>query len=129
MNAKQILLTSTAICTACVAILLTQSVFSGFANAESNRGENNSDLRQRIEDLESMQEEDDKEFFLIDTSLSDLDMRVMDVEKRAGARAGRVNDVEKRLSTLRATMRAEHREIFRDLKEMRADIRELQDDD
>ena len=129
MNAKHALLTSSAICMVCLAALLAQTVFSELANATPANGLNNPDLRQRVQHLEEMQAEDENEFFLIDTSLSDLDMRVLDVEKRAGARDNRVNAVEGRLVTLKATMRAEHRLIFRDLKEIREDIRRLQDGD
>ncbi|MEE2639408.1 MAG: hypothetical protein VX768_02165 [Planctomycetota bacterium] len=106
MKIKNLFFTSATVCTACLAILLSQSLFSGLANASpSLPSKNNFNLRQRVEDLERAQEENDKEFFLIDTSLSDLDMRVMDLEKRAGARAGRVNEISKRLAALRASLR------------------------
>ena len=106
MKIKNLFFSSVTVCTACLAILLSQSLFSGLANASpSLPGKNNLNLLQRVEDLEDAQEENDKEFFLIDTSLSDLDVRVMDLEKRAGARAGRVNEISKRLAALRASLR------------------------
>ena len=129
MNAKQALTTAAAICMICLAVLLTQTVFSGLANATPSNGQNPNSLKQRVMNLEIKQEENDKEFFMIDTGLSDLDMRVLDLEKRGSVGESRVNELEKRLSTMRATMRADNRTIFSNLREIRKDIRALQEDD
>jgi hypothetical protein len=126
MNAKQALLTSAAVCMICLACLLAQSVFTELANATSlDSAEKGDSLKQRVEDLEVMQEEDAKEFFLVDNSLGDLDMRVLDLEKRAGARESRVNDIDGRLVTHGRTIRANHRWVVKNIKEIRADIRRL----
>ncbi|MDG1875131.1 MAG: hypothetical protein P8J27_14555 [Mariniblastus sp.] len=129
MIVKQALTTAAAICMICIAILLTQTVLGEFATATPANGQNGNSLKQRVLDLEEKQEGNEKEFFIIDTGLSDLDMRVLDLEKRAGARGSSINDLGKRLSSLRASNRSDHRLIFADLEKIKADIRGLKSGD
>ena len=102
MNTKKIILTSASASMVCTAILLTQSVLTDWAKASTTT---TNDVLQRIEDLEVAQDDNDKAFFLIDTSLNDLDARVLELEKRADARTGRVNALAKRTAALRAAIR------------------------
>lgn len=102
MNTKKIILTSASVSMVCTAILLTQSVLTDWAKASTTT---TNDVLQRIEDLEVAQDDNDKAFFLIDTSLNDLDARVLELEKRADARTGRVNALAKRTAALRAAIR------------------------
>ena len=102
MNVHKILLTSASICTVCLAILLTQSVITGWANASSSNSQN---ILERVENLEFAQDENDKAFFLIDTSLNDLDARVLELEKRADARMNQVKALSKRYADLRTLVR------------------------
>ena len=46
-----------------------------------------------------------KLFFLIDTSLNDLDARVLELEKRADKRAGTMKAMSARITKLRALVR------------------------
>jgi len=127
MNVKQLFSTSTTICLICAAVLMSQTLFTGNANARSASGGNNeNNLRQRVTDLEQMQDEDDKEFFLIDTSLSDLDFRVIDLEKRAGARMARIKAIEKRAEGRTNTINANHRSTMRCIKRIRTRLSALE---
>ena len=80
--------------------MLLQSVFSGFVDAKPKVPVKNGDLRQRIADLEQSQEEDQKDLFLIVTSLNDLDFRVLDLEKRADARRAQFREMGRRIRTI-----------------------------
>jgi peptidoglycan hydrolase CwlO-like protein len=102
MNVYKILLTSASVCSVCLAVLLTQSVFTSGANASSN---NSGNILERVENLELAQDDNDKAFFLIDTSLNDLDARVLELEKRADARTGTMKAMSARITKLRALIR------------------------
>lgn len=111
---------------ACVTLMLLQSVFSGFVDAKPKVPVKNGDLRQRIADLEQSQEEDQKDFFLIDTSLNDLDFRVLDLEKRADTRRAqfremgrRIRTIERRSEARKQTARPNHRGAVEKIKEIR----------
>ena len=53
--------------------IIIQSVFPAWTNASTT---STNDVLQRLEDLEIVQEDNDKSFFLVDTSLNDLNARV-----------------------------------------------------
>jgi hypothetical protein len=102
MNVHKILLTSASVCSVCLAVLLTQSVFTSGANASNT---NSGNILERVENLELAQDDNDKAFFLIDTSLNDLDARVLELEKRADARMNQVKALSKRYADLRTLVR------------------------
>ena len=102
MNIHKILLTSVSVSAVCLATLLSQSVFTNWANASSSNSQN---ILERVENLEFAQDDNDKAFFLIDTSLNDLDARVLELEKRADARTGTMKAMSARITKLRALVR------------------------
>ena len=97
MNAKRMLLNAGTICLLATAVLLSQSALSGSASATPGdapaKGDN---LRQRVKILELLQEEDDKEFLLVDASLSDLNARVEANEERCKRTSKRLVQTDKR---------------------------------
>lgn len=110
MKVNKLFSTAATICVVCFAALLTQTVFSGFATAKpGNENSGDRSLKQRIMELELNQIENEKDFFLIDTSLSDLDSRVLELEKRA--------------DDPKTGKRADHRVIVNKIKEGRKIIR------
>ena len=97
MNSKRMLLNAGTICLLAPAVLLSQSALSGSASATPGdapaKGDN---LRQRVKILELLQEEDDKEFLLVDASLSDLNARVEANEERCKRTSKRLVQTDKR---------------------------------
>ncbi|MEC9147692.1 MAG: hypothetical protein VX470_02550, partial [Planctomycetota bacterium] len=63
------------------------------------------DVLQRLEDLEVVQEDNDKSFFLVDTSLNDLDARVLELEKITEAQARQIDALTKRYGRLLEAIR------------------------
>ncbi|MEC7717885.1 MAG: hypothetical protein VYC98_08715, partial [Planctomycetota bacterium] len=63
------------------------------------------DVLQRLEDLEVVQEDNDKSFFLVDTSLNDLDARVLELEKITEAQARQIDALTKRYGRLLEAVR------------------------
>lgn len=95
------------------AVMMTQAMFNGAANADQRRDAVGGDLKQRIVDLEERQDENDIEFLLVDRTLADLNARInandADIRAQDGRLsevASRVQDVEKRSGALRAQYRA-----------------------
>ena len=86
----------------CAAILLIQSLFPGGTKASTT---STNDVLQRLEDLEVVQEDNDKSFFLVDTSLNDLDARVLELEKITEAQARQIDALTKRYGRLLEAIR------------------------
>lgn len=126
MKTNRFLYNTASISMACVTLMLLQSVFSGFLSAKPKVPVKNGDLRQRIADLEQSQEEDQKDFFLIDTSLNDLDFRVLELERRADVRRAqfremgrRIRTIERRSEARKQTARPNQRGVVEKIKENR----------
>ena len=102
MNTKQIMLTSVSFSMFCAVILLIQSVFPAWTNASTT---STNDVLQRLEDLEIVQEDNDKSFFLVDTSLNDLNARVLELEKITEAQARQIDALTKRYGRLLEAVR------------------------
>lgn len=95
------------------AVMMTQAMFNGAANADQRGDAAGGDLKQRIADLEERQDENDIEFVLVDRTLADLNARInandADIraqDGRVGKVASRVEEVEKRTRSLRAQHQA-----------------------
>merc|ERR1712054_730233 len=71
--------------------------FPGWTKASTT---STNDVLQRLEDLEVVQEDNDKSFFLVDTSLNDLDARVLELEKITEAQARQIDALTKRYGRL-----------------------------
>ncbi len=113
MKTKQIFFNAATVCMVATAVMMTQAMFNGAANADQRRDAVGGDLKQRIVDLEERQDENDIEFFLVDRTLADLNARInandADIRAQDGRLsevASRVQDVEKRSGALRAQYRA-----------------------
>ncbi|MCP4169193.1 MAG: hypothetical protein GY758_00290 [Fuerstiella sp.] len=123
MKTKQIFFNAATICMVSLAVLMTQAMFDGSANAGPQVGERQGEnLKQRVADLEDRQDEDKNEFFLVDQSLDDLVSRVNRNDGRlvvhsADIRAlqARVKKAEERISV----QRADHRSLVSKVAEMR----------
>ena len=102
MNTKKIMFTSASVSMFCVSILLIQSLFPGWTKASTT---STNDVLQRLEDLEVVQEDNDKSFFLVDTSLNDLDARVLELEKITEAQARQIDALTKRYGRLLEAIR------------------------
>lgn len=102
MNTKKIMFTSASVSMFCAAILLIQSLFPGWTKASTTT---TNDVLQRLEDLEVVQEDNDKSFFLVDTSLNDLDARVLELEKITEAQARQIDALTKRYGRLLEAIR------------------------
>ena len=86
----------------CAAILMIQSLFPSWTKASTT---STNDVLQRLEDLEVVQEDNDKSFFLVDTSLNDLDARVLELEKITEAQARQIDALTKRYGRLLEAVR------------------------
>ena len=86
----------------CAASLLIQSLFPGWTKASTT---STNDVLQRLEDLEVVQEDNDKSFFLVYTSLNDLDARVLELEKITEAQARQIDALTKRYGRLLEAIR------------------------
>ncbi len=113
MKTKQIFFNAATVCMVATAVMMTQAMFNGAANADQRRDAVGGDLKQRIVDLEERQDENDIEFLLVDRTLADLNARInandADIRAQDGRLsevASRVQDVEKRSGALRAQYRA-----------------------
>ena len=113
MKAKQIFVNAATVCMVAAAVMMTQAMFNGAANAEQRGDAAGGDLRQRVADLEELQDENDIEFVLVDRTLADLNARInandADIRAQDGRIskvASRVQDVEKRSKVLQAQHRA-----------------------
>ncbi|MGB2501467.1 MAG: hypothetical protein ACPIA2_17335, partial [Mariniblastus sp.] len=127
MNAKRMLLNAVTICVLATAVLLSQSVLSGSASATPGdapaKGDN---LRERVKILELLQDEDDKEFLLVDASLSDLNARVDANEARAGRLGKRLTETEGRAGKMAKQIsenRSSARMIRASIERLKADLR------
>lgn len=127
MNAKRMLLNAGTICLLATAVLLSQSALSGSASATPGDAPRKADnLKQRVKILELLQEEDDKEFLLVDASLSDLNARVEANEERCARTSKRLVETDKRAGRMKMrisenqTGRSEIRET---IKRLKADLR------
>ena len=123
MKAKQIFFNAATVCMVATAVMMTQAMFNGAANADQRGDAAGGDLKQRIADLEERQDENDIEFVLVDRTLADLNARINanDADIRAqdgriGKVASHVQEVEKRYRVLRA----EHRALADMVKRMAA---------
>jgi len=117
MNMKQIFCNAATICMVALAVLMTQATFNGSANAQKKSSESTrGNLVQRVADLENRQDENDKEFVLIDQSLGDLDARVNDNAAEIRGLQARVKAADKRLSI----QRADYRGLVSKVAKMRA---------
>lgn len=123
MNTKQIFFNAATVCMVATAVLMTQAMFNGAANADQRGDAAGGDLRQRIADIEDRQDESDVEFVLVDRSLADLNARIntndTDILKQDGRLtdlASNVRAVEKRAKV----MRAQHRVLAEMVKRMAA---------
>ena len=78
MKTKQIFLGAATVCMLTFATLMLQSMIGNSANATpgDGNGELSKSLLHRVTELELRQNQDDKEFLLIDASLSDLENKV-----------------------------------------------------
>lgn len=127
MNAKRMLINAGTICLLATAVLLSQSALSGSASATPGDAPTKGDnLRKRVQILELLQQEDDKEFLLVDASLSDLNARVEANEARCARTSKRLVETDKRAGQmgLRITEnRLGAREIRASIKQLKADLR------
>ncbi len=113
MKAKQIFVNAATVCMVATAVMMTQAMFNGAANADQRGDAAGGDLKQRIADLEERQDENDIEFVLVDRTLADLNARInandADIrtqDERIGKVTSRVDEVEKRYKSLRAQHQA-----------------------
>jgi hypothetical protein len=127
MNAKRMLLNAGTICLLATAVLLSQSALSGSASATLGdaplKGDN---LKQRVKLLELLQEEDDKEFLLIDGSISDLNARIEVNEELCGRTSKRLVETDKRAETMKMRIsenRSGARKIHESIERLKADLR------
>ena len=81
---------------------MIQSLFPSWTKASTT---STNDVLQRLEDLEVVQEDNDKSFFLVDTSLNDLDARVLELEKITEAQARQIDALTKRYGRLLEAVR------------------------
>lgn len=123
MKTKQIFFNAATVCMVATAVIMTQAMFNGVANADQRGDAAGGDLRQRVADLEDRQDENDIEFVLVDRTLADLNARINanDADIRAqdgrlGKVASQVQEVEKRFSILKA----DHRALVEIVKNMAA---------
>jgi len=127
MNAKRMLLNAVTICVLATAVLLSQSVLSGSASATPGDAPTKGDnLRERVKILELLQDEDDKEFLLVDASLSDLNARVDANEARAGRLGKRLTETEGRAGKMAKQIsenRSSARMIRASIERLKADLR------
>jgi chromosome segregation ATPase len=127
MNARRILVNACTICLLATAVLLSQSALSGSASATPGDAPSKGDnLKQRVKILELLQEDDDKEFLLVDASLTDLNARVEANEERCARTSKRLVETDKRAGKMgwRITEnRTGAREIRASIKQLKADLR------
>lgn len=127
MNAKRMLLNAATICFLATAVLLSQSVLSGSASATPGDAPLKGDsLKQRVRILELLQDEDDKEFLLVDASLSDLNARVDANEERCGRTSKRLVETDKRADKMTQRIsenRSGARMIRASIERLKADLR------
>ena len=126
MNAKRMLLNAGTICLLATAVLLSQSALSGSASATPGdvplKGDN---LKQRVKILELLQEEDDKEFLLVDASISDLNARIEVNEELCGRTSKRLVETQKRVETTKMRIsenRSAARTIRESIERLKADL-------
>ena len=121
---KRLFFNAATICMVALAVLMTQAAFNATANAQKQAGTSpGGNILQRVADLEERQEENDKEFVLIDQSLGDLDARVNANDGRLIVHSAKIRALEasvkaadKRLSI----QRADHRKLVAKVAEIRA---------
>lgn len=113
MKTKQVFFNALTVCMVAGAVMMTQAMFNGAANAEQRGDAAGGDLKQRVADLEQRQDENDIEFVLVDRTLADLNARInandADIRAQDGRLskvASRVQDVEARAGALRTQYRA-----------------------
>ena len=124
MKTKQIFFNAATICMVSLAVLMTQAMFDGSANAGPPAGESKGgNLKQRVVDLEDRQDENDNEFFLIDRSFGDLDSRVNANDGRLVVHSAEIRALEARVKVAEkriSVQRADHRDIVSKVAKMRA---------
>jgi chromosome segregation ATPase len=117
MNARRILINACTICLLATAVLLSQSALSGSASATPGDAPSKGDnLKQRVKILELLQQEDDKEFLLVDASLSDLNARVEANEERCARTSKRLVQTDARAKKMMGRL-SDHRTGLRCMRE------------
>lgn len=123
MNAKQIFVNAAAVCMVATAVMMTQAMFNGAANADQRGDAAGGDLKQRVADLEDRQDENDIEFVLVDRTLADLNARINANDADIRAKDGRLSKVSSRIQEVEnrsRVLRAQHRALAELVKRMAA---------
>lgn len=120
MKTKQLFFNSISVCAFACAVLLSQAMFNISATAENSEDAKSGSLLQRVQSLEKFQEEGELDFFLIDQSLSDLDMRVNENEARGLANKRAINELDARYKKAIAVQQADKRGFAKQLADLRA---------
>ena len=114
MNTKKIFFNAATVCMVAFAVMATQVMFNGSANADQRGNAARGDLKQRVSDLEERQDENDIEFVLVDRSLSDLDARVNVNDGRLRTQRARIRTLQDRVKATEkmcVIQRADHRAL------------------
>ncbi len=123
MKCKQIFFNAATVCMVATAVMMTQAMFNGAANADQRADAAGGDLKQRVADLEERQDENDIEFVLVDRTLADLNARINGNDADIRAQDGRLSRVASRVQEVEnrsRILRAQHRALTELVKRMAA---------